>query len=185
MKMDRCFRIQGEDPEKLSLERMAKLSLVSYLHVFKNISEAKLEQYYQIVFMFLCYHILDDQGSPLVDQEGLALFGNGRHSRPVINPSDKYLTVGGKTVVGLDPPKPKTTTTTTTTLEPTTTETVTETLEPTTLVAEPTCPPGLYSRLDWNGFPIMDGDGILNCYSEGKINFLHSHSTIICLSQNN
>ncbi|XP_056621374.1 fibronectin type III domain-containing protein 1 isoform X1 [Triplophysa dalaica] len=116
--------------------------------------------------------IFDDQGSPLVDQEGLALFGNGRHSRPVINPSDKYLTVGGKTVVGLDPPKPMTTTTTTTTtttLEPTTTETVTETLEPTTLVAEPTCPPGLYSRLDWNGFPIMDGDGILNCYSEEEL----------------
>ncbi|XDV42300.1 hypothetical protein PO909_010984 [Leuciscus waleckii] len=123
--------------------------------------------------------IFDDQGSPLVNQEGLALFGHGRDSRPVINPSDKYLTVGGKPIVGLDPPKPRTTTTTTTTkttttttttepttTEPTTTQMVTETLEPSTLAAEPTCPPGLYSRLDKNGFPIMDADGILNCYSE-------------------
>ncbi|XP_051510352.1 fibronectin type III domain-containing protein 1-like isoform X2 [Myxocyprinus asiaticus] len=126
--------------------------------------------------------IFDDQGSPLVNQEGLALFGHGRHSRPVVNPSEKYLTVGGKTVVGLDRPKPRTTTTTTTTTttsttttatttsepttEPTTTEMVTETLEPTTLAAEPTCPPGLYTRLDTNGFPIMEADGILNCYSE-------------------
>lgn len=46
---------------------------------------------------------------------------------------------------------------------------VTETLEPSTLAAEPTCPPGLYSRLDKNGFPIMDADGILNCYSEDEL----------------
>ncbi|KAK7150220.1 hypothetical protein R3I93_011470 [Phoxinus phoxinus] len=119
--------------------------------------------------------IFDDQGSPLVNQEGLALFGNGRDSRPVINPSDKFLTVGGKPIVGLDRPKPrtttttKTTTTTTTTTEPTTPQMVTETLEPSTLAAEPTCPPGLYSRLDKNGFPIMDADGILNCYSEDEL----------------
>ncbi|XP_059354555.1 fibronectin type III domain-containing protein 1-like [Carassius carassius] len=120
--------------------------------------------------------IFDDQGSPLVNQEGLALFGHGRESRPVINPSDKYLTVGGKTIVGLDRPKPRTTTpttttttTTTTTPEPTTTEMVTETLEQSTLAAAPTCPPGLYSRLDKNGFPILDADGILNCYSEGGL----------------
>ncbi|XP_051501493.1 fibronectin type III domain-containing protein 1-like isoform X2 [Myxocyprinus asiaticus] len=130
--------------------------------------------------------IFDDQGSPLVNQEGLALFGHGRDSRPVVNPSDKYLTVGGKPVVGLDRPKPRiptitsttattttTTSTTTTTTpepttEPTTTEMVTETLEPTTLAAEPTCPPGLYSRMDKNGFPIVGADGILNCYSEDK-----------------
>lgn len=126
--------------------------------------------------------MLDDQGSPLVNQEGLALFGHGRDSRPVINPSDKYLTVGGKPLVGLDRPKPRTTTTTTTTettttttttttTEPTTTQMVTETLEPSTLAAEPTCPPGLYSRLDKNGVPIMDADGIVNCYSEGEMNF--------------
>lgn len=111
----------------------------------------------------------------------------------MINPSDKYLTVGGKPIVGLDRPKPrttttttttttkttttKTTTTTTTTTEPTTPQMVTETLEPSTLAAEPTCPPGLYSRLDKNGFPIMDADGILNCYSEGEINSLQPHKT--------
>jgi len=98
----------------------------------------------------------------------------------VINPSDKYLTVGGKPIVGLDRPKPRTTTTTTsttTTTEPTTTQMVTETLEPSTLAAEPTCPPGLYSRLDKNGFPIMDADGILNCYSEGEMNSLQPHKT--------
>ncbi|XP_016149275.1 fibronectin type III domain-containing protein 1 [Sinocyclocheilus grahami] len=113
--------------------------------------------------------IFDDQGSPLVNQEGLALFGHGRDSRPVINPSDKYLTVGGKPIVGLDRPKPRTTTTTTTTSttpELTTTEMVTETLEQSTLAAAPTCPPGLYSRLDKKGFPILNADGILNCYSE-------------------
>ncbi|XP_068071752.1 fibronectin type III domain-containing protein 1 isoform X2 [Danio rerio] len=129
--------------------------------------------------------IFDDQGSPLVNQEGLALFGHGRDSRPVNNPSDKYLTVGGKPIVGLDRPKLRTTTTTTTssttttpttttttptttTAEPTT-EMVTETVEPSTLAADPTCPPGLYSRLDKNGLPILDAEGILNCYSEDEL----------------
>uniref|UniRef100_A0AAR2INC6 Fibronectin type-III domain-containing protein n=1 Tax=Pygocentrus nattereri TaxID=42514 RepID=A0AAR2INC6_PYGNA len=122
--------------------------------------------------------IFDEQGSPLVNQEGVALFGHGRDSRPVVNPKEKYLTVGGKPVVGLDRPKPSTTTTTTTattttttaattttTPEPTTTEMTT--LEPTTTEAFPTCPPGTFSRMDKNGFPSMDKDGILDCYPDG------------------
>ncbi|KAL6486392.1 hypothetical protein MHYP_G00057840 [Metynnis hypsauchen] len=121
--------------------------------------------------------IFDEQGSPLVNQEGVALFGHGRDSRPVVNPKEKYLTLGGKPVVGLDRPKPSTTTTTTTatttttttaattsTPEPTTTEMTT--LEPTTTEAFPTCPPGTFSRLDKNGFPMMDKDGILDCYPD-------------------
>uniref|UniRef100_A0AAR2L135 Fibronectin type-III domain-containing protein n=1 Tax=Pygocentrus nattereri TaxID=42514 RepID=A0AAR2L135_PYGNA len=123
--------------------------------------------------------IFDEQGSPLVNQEGVALFGHGRDSRPVVNPKEKYLTVGGKPVVGLDRPKPSTTTTTTTattttttaattttTPEPTTTEMTT--LEPTTTEAFPTCPPGTFSRMDKNGFPSMDKDGILDCYPDDE-----------------
>ncbi len=53
---------------------------------------------------FIAFAILDDQGSPLVNQEGLALFGHGRDSRPVINPSDKYLTVGGRNPSWAGPP---------------------------------------------------------------------------------
>ncbi|XP_076874082.1 fibronectin type III domain-containing protein 1 isoform X1 [Brachyhypopomus gauderio] len=119
--------------------------------------------------------IFDEQGTPLVNQEGVALFGHGRDSRPVVNPKDKYLTVGGKPVVGLDRPKPSTTTTTTattttttitttttTTPEPTTTDRTT--LEPTSSIYFPTCPPGTFARLDKNGFPTMDSDGILDCY---------------------
>ncbi|XP_026854748.2 fibronectin type III domain-containing protein 1 isoform X2 [Electrophorus electricus] len=128
--------------------------------------------------------IFDEEGTPLVNQEGVALFGHGRDSRPVVNPKDKYLTVGGKPLVGLDRPKPRTTTTTTatstttiattttttttTTPEPTTTDITT--LEPTTTPLFPTCPPGTFARLDKNGFPKMNTDGILDCYPDD--NFL-------------
>ncbi|KAK1796006.1 hypothetical protein P4O66_009106 [Electrophorus voltai] len=124
--------------------------------------------------------IFDEEGTPLVNQEGVALFGHGRDSRPVVNPKDKYLTVGGKPLVGLDRPKPRTTTTTTatstttiattttttttTTPEPTTTDITT--LEPTTTPLFPTCPPGTFARLDKNGFPKMNTDGILDCYPD-------------------
>uniref|UniRef100_A0A3Q1EH17 Fibronectin type III domain containing 1 n=1 Tax=Acanthochromis polyacanthus TaxID=80966 RepID=A0A3Q1EH17_9TELE len=123
--------------------------------------------------------IFDHMGSPLVSQEGIALFGHGRDSQPVINPKDKVLMVGGKPVLGLDRPRPRTTTTTTitttttttttttaptTTPEPTTTEWFIE--ESTTALPYPTCPPGTFSKTDENGYPILDPEGILDCYPE-------------------
>uniref|UniRef100_A0A4W4F5Z3 Fibronectin type-III domain-containing protein n=1 Tax=Electrophorus electricus TaxID=8005 RepID=A0A4W4F5Z3_ELEEL len=136
--------------------------------------------------------IFDEEGTPLVNQEGVALFGHGRDSRPVVNPKDKYLTVGGKPLVGLDRPKPRTTTTTTatstttiattttttttTTPEPTTTDITT--LEPTTTPLFPTCPPGTFARLDKNGFPKMNTDGILDCYPDGEFRKKHTYPTI-------
>ncbi|XP_077409314.1 fibronectin type III domain-containing protein 1 [Vanacampus margaritifer] len=113
--------------------------------------------------------IFDHLGSPLLNQEGMALFGHGRDSRPVVNPKEKILMVGGKPLLGLDLPHLRTTTTTTTrapttTLEPTTTEWTTE--ESTTEVPYPTCPPGTFSKIDEYGDAMFDSDGILNCYSE-------------------
>lgn len=107
-------------------------------------------------------------GSPLVNQDGMALFGHGRDSRPVVNPKDKLLMVGGKPVLGLDIPQPRTTTTMapTTTPEPTTTEWTTE--ETTAPLLFPTCPPETYSRTDEYGNPVLDPDGILDCYPEGE-----------------
>lgn len=110
--------------------------------------------------------IFDVSGSPLVNQEGVALFGHGRDSRPVVNPKDKMLMVGGKPLLGLDVPKQRTTTTTattttTTTLAPTTTEApTTEWTSP----PFPTCPPGTYSKMDEFGYPEVDEEGILDCY---------------------
>ncbi|KAE8286796.1 Fibronectin type III domain-containing protein 1 [Larimichthys crocea] len=46
--------------------------------------------------------IFDRMGTPLVNEEGMALFGHGRDSRPVVNPKDKVLMVGGKPLLGLD-----------------------------------------------------------------------------------
>uniref|UniRef100_A0A673XP44 Fibronectin type III domain containing 1 n=1 Tax=Salmo trutta TaxID=8032 RepID=A0A673XP44_SALTR len=123
--------------------------------------------------------IFDHQGSPLVNQEGQALFGHGRESQPLVNPKDKFLTVGGKPVIGLDRPKPRTTTTTTTTTRPpttttpdpttlpTTTEMTTE--ETTTMLVFPSCPPGTFLIRDENGFPMLDADGVLDCYPEDEM----------------
>ncbi|XP_029352869.1 fibronectin type III domain-containing protein 1 [Echeneis naucrates] len=114
--------------------------------------------------------IFDHMGSPLLNQEGMPLFGHGRDSRPVVNPKDKVLMVGGKPVLGLDLPhlRPSTTTTTTTapttTPEPTTTEWTTE--EMTTAPPFPTCPPGTFSKTDDYGYPVLDPEGILDCYPE-------------------
>lgn len=112
-------------------------------------------------------------GSPLLNQEGLALFGHGRGSQPVVNPKDKVLMVGGKPVLGLDVFRPRsfssTTTTTTalpTTAAPTTTEWSSE--EFTTALPFPTCPPGTFSKTDEFGYPLLDQEGILDCYPEGK-----------------
>lgn len=108
-------------------------------------------------------------GSPLVNEEGMALFGHGRDSQPVVNPKDKVLMVGGKPVLGLNPRPLRTTTTTmapTTTPEPTTTEWTTE--EYTTALPYPSCPPGTFSRTDAYGYPVLDPEGILDCYPEGE-----------------
>ncbi|KAM9840245.1 fibronectin type III domain-containing protein 1 [Aulostomus maculatus] len=122
--------------------------------------------------------IFDHMGSPLVNEEGIALFGHGRDSRPVINPKDKVLLIGGKPILGLDLPHQRTTTTTTTTSTTTTTVAPTTTPEPTTtewIIEEsttvppyPTCPPGTFAKRDEYGYPVLDSDGILNCYPEDE-----------------
>uniref|UniRef100_A0A672YWY0 Fibronectin type III domain containing 1 n=1 Tax=Sphaeramia orbicularis TaxID=375764 RepID=A0A672YWY0_9TELE len=113
--------------------------------------------------------IFDHMGSPLVSQDGVALFGHGRDSRPVVNPKDKVIMVGGKPVLGLDLPRRRTTTTTTwaptTTTELTTPDWYLE--ESTTAMPFPTCPPGTYSKIDEYGYPVLDPEGILDCYPEG------------------
>ncbi|XP_078131229.1 fibronectin type III domain-containing protein 1 isoform X2 [Sander vitreus] len=114
--------------------------------------------------------IFDHMGSPLVNQDGMALFGHGRDSRPVVNPKDKILMIGGKPVLGLDLPHLKSTTTTmapTTTPEPTTTEWIIE--ESTTAQPYPTCPPGTFSKTDEYGYPVLDPEGILDCYPEDEL----------------
>lgn len=110
-------------------------------------------------------------GSPLVSQEGFALFGHGRDSQPVVNPKDKVLMVGGKPVLGLDVPLPRTSTITTTlapttTLEPTTTDWSIEDFSAS--MPYPTCPPGTFSKTDEFGYPVLDPEGILDCYPEGE-----------------
>ncbi|XP_068198034.1 fibronectin type III domain-containing protein 1 [Antennarius striatus] len=118
--------------------------------------------------------IFDLMGSPLVNQDGMALFGHGRDSRPVVNPKDKLLMVGGKPLVGLDRPHSRTTTTTTTTTttaptttpEPTTTDWIIE--ESTTVMPHPTCPPGTSHKTDEYGYPLMDLEGILDCYPDDE-----------------
>uniref|UniRef100_A0AAY4B8V0 Fibronectin type-III domain-containing protein n=1 Tax=Denticeps clupeoides TaxID=299321 RepID=A0AAY4B8V0_9TELE len=120
--------------------------------------------------------IFDEQGTPLLNQDGMALFGHGRDTRPVVNPKEKYLTVGGKPIIGLDRPKPQTTSPTTTTPEPTTTAepstfpTTTEmtTLEPSSFPVTATCPPGTFSVMDELGLPMVNVDGVLDCYPEGE-----------------
>ncbi len=107
----------------------------------------------------------------------MALFGHGRDTQPVVNPKDRVLMVGGKPVLGLDLPHLRTTTATTTTTttttmaptttpEPTTTEWFIE--ESTTPLAFPTCPPGTFSKTDEYGYPMLDPEGILDCYPEGE-----------------
>ncbi|KAF3849943.1 hypothetical protein F7725_019662 [Dissostichus mawsoni] len=129
--------------------------------------------------------IFDHLGSPLVNQEGMALFGHGRDSQPVVNPKDKILMVGGKPLLGLDRHHHRTTTTTkatttrattttTTTPEPTTTEWI---IESTTAPFYPTCPPGTFSKTDEYGYPLLDPEGILDCYPEACSTFLTEESS--------
>ncbi|TDH00483.1 hypothetical protein EPR50_G00188940 [Perca flavescens] len=123
--------------------------------------------------------IFDHMGSPLVNQDGMALFGHGRDSRPVVNPKDKILMIGGKPVLGLDLPHLKSTTTTmvpTTTPEPTTTEWITE--ESTTAQPYPSCPPGTFSKTDEYGSPVLDPEGILDCYPEEESSGMEMDHTV-------
>ncbi|KAM8846442.1 fibronectin type III domain-containing protein 1 isoform 1-T1 [Synchiropus picturatus] len=118
--------------------------------------------------------IFDHMGSPLLNHEGMALFGHGRDSRPVVNPKDKVLMVGGKPLLGLDLPqrrtaKTTTATTTTTTLATTTTHEPTTaewTTEEYTSPSYPTCPPGTIPRTDDAGNPILEPEGGLDCLPE-------------------
>ncbi|XP_070782035.1 fibronectin type III domain-containing protein 1 [Enoplosus armatus] len=126
--------------------------------------------------------IFDLMGSPLVNQEGMALFGHGRDSQPVVNPKDKVIMVGGKPVLGLDLPHLRTTTTTTiaptTTPEPTT-EWTTEEL--TTAPPYPTCPPGTFSKTDEYGYPVLDPEGILDCYPEESSGMEMDHMVTVTM----
>ncbi|XP_044098878.1 fibronectin type III domain-containing protein 1 isoform X3 [Neovison vison] len=93
--------------------------------------------------------IVDLGGTPVVSPDGLPLFGQGRHGKPVASAQDKpILSLGGKPLVGLEVVKtttraPTTTTRpTTTTPRPTTTATrrttTTTTTRPTTTTTRPT-----------------------------------------------
>ncbi|KAK1337894.1 LOW QUALITY PROTEIN: hypothetical protein QTO34_000995 [Cnephaeus nilssonii] len=83
--------------------------------------------------------IVDLGGTPVVSPDGLPLFGQGRHGKPLASAQDKpILSLGGKPLVGLEVVKtttraPTTTTTTTTT----TTERPTTTPRPTTATLRP------------------------------------------------
>ncbi|XP_042637510.1 fibronectin type III domain-containing protein 1 [Orycteropus afer afer] len=78
--------------------------------------------------------IVDLGGTPVVSPDGLPLFGQGRHGKPLASAPDKpILSLGGKPLVGLEVIK-------TTTPTPTTTvqSTTTTTLPPTTTTPQPT-----------------------------------------------
>ncbi|KAM6181927.1 fibronectin type III domain-containing protein 1 isoform 2-T2 [Erethizon dorsatum] len=78
--------------------------------------------------------IVDLGGTPVISPDGLPLFGQGRHGKPLASAPDKpILSLGGKPLVGLEVIK-------TTTLPPTTTlrPTTTTTTAPTTTTSRPT-----------------------------------------------
>lgn len=134
--------------------------------------------------------IVDLGGTPVVSPDGLPLFGQGRHGKPLASAQDKpIMSLGGKPLVGLEviktttrapttterpttTPQPTATTrrTATTTRATTTTRTTTKTTtttttpEPTTTV--PTCPPGTLERHDEDGNLIMGSSGAPECSPE-------------------
>nr|XP_044617068.1 fibronectin type III domain-containing protein 1 isoform X1 [Equus asinus] len=135
--------------------------------------------------------IVDLGGTPVVSPDGLPLFGQGRHGKPLASAQDKpILSLGGKPLVGLEviktttrvpttttrpttTPRPTTTTrrpTTTTTRPTTTIRTTTQTTttsttpQPTTPI--PTCAPGTLERHDEDGNLIMGSNGVPECYPE-------------------
>ncbi|XP_060986150.1 fibronectin type III domain-containing protein 1 [Dama dama] len=140
--------------------------------------------------------IVDLGGTPVVSPDGLPLFGQGRHAKPLASAQDKpILSLGGKPLVGLEvirtttrapitTTRPTTTTRwptttrrptttprpTTTTTRPTTTRTTTQTTTTTTTpeptTPVPTCPPGTLERHDEDGNLIMGSRGVPECYPE-------------------
>ncbi|XP_006868545.1 PREDICTED: fibronectin type III domain-containing protein 1 [Chrysochloris asiatica] len=87
--------------------------------------------------------IVDMEGTPVVSPEGLPLFGQGRHGKPLASAPDRpILSLGGKPLVGLEVVK-TTTRAPTTTVQPTTTTTplpTTTTPRPTTTTTRRTTP---------------------------------------------
>ncbi|XP_036173036.1 fibronectin type III domain-containing protein 1 isoform X2 [Myotis myotis] len=82
--------------------------------------------------------IVDLGGTPVVSPDGLPLFGQGRHGKPLASAQDKpILSLGGKPLVGLEVIKTTTRATTTTTTTTTTTERPTTTPRPTTATLRP------------------------------------------------
>ncbi|XP_043860818.1 fibronectin type III domain-containing protein 1 [Dromiciops gliroides] len=136
--------------------------------------------------------IVDMGGTPVVSPDGLPLFGQGRHGKPLASAQDRpVLSLGGKPLMGLEVIKTTKTPTTTTTTRPTTTTTTTTTTatttttpatttttpattttttpEPTTpepTIPVPTCPPGTLEQHDDYGNLIMGADGMPECYPE-------------------
>ncbi|KAJ8797173.1 hypothetical protein J1605_017401 [Eschrichtius robustus] len=125
-------------------------------------------------------------GTPVVSPDGLPLFGQGRHGKPLASPQDKpILSLGGKPLVGLGviktttrasttitrpttatPPRPTTTTTTRPTTTRTTTQSTTTTTAPEPTTRIPTCRPGTLERHDEDGNLVMGSDGIPECHPE-------------------
>ncbi|XP_048210515.1 LOW QUALITY PROTEIN: fibronectin type III domain-containing protein 1 [Perognathus longimembris pacificus] len=95
--------------------------------------------------------IVDRGGTPVVSPDGLPLFGQGRHGKPLASAQEKpILSLGGKPLVGLEVIKTTThpptttmrpTTTTTTTAVPTTTTTTTTTSRRPTAATRRVFPP--------------------------------------------
>ncbi|KAM9000643.1 fibronectin type III domain-containing protein 1 isoform X1 [Sarcophilus harrisii] len=132
--------------------------------------------------------IVDMGGTPVVSPDGLPLFGQGRHGKPLASAQDKpVLSLGGKPLMGLEVIKTTKTPTTTSTTRPTTTTTMatttttttpatttTTTPEPTTpepttpepTIPVPTCPPGTIEQQDDYGNLVMGADGMPQCYPE-------------------
>uniref|UniRef100_A0A4X1VWQ5 Fibronectin type III domain-containing protein 1 n=1 Tax=Sus scrofa TaxID=9823 RepID=A0A4X1VWQ5_PIG len=101
--------------------------------------------------------IVDLGGTPVVSPDGLPLFGQGRHSKPLASAQNKpILSLGGKPLVGLEVIK--------TTTQSTTRPTTTTTPEPTT--PAPTCPPGTLERHDEDGNLVMGSSGVPECDPE-------------------
>ncbi|XP_068407397.1 fibronectin type III domain-containing protein 1 isoform X3 [Eschrichtius robustus] len=130
--------------------------------------------------------IVDLGGTPVVSPDGLPLFGQGRHGKPLASPQDKpILSLGGKPLVGLEviktttrasttitrpttatPPRPTTTTTTRPATTRTTTQSTTTTTAPEPTTRIPTCRPGTLERHDEDGNLVMGSDGIPECHPE-------------------
>ncbi|XP_066867211.1 fibronectin type III domain-containing protein 1 isoform X1 [Kogia breviceps] len=130
--------------------------------------------------------IVDLEGTPVVSPDGLPLFGQGRHGRPLAGPQDKpILSLGGKPLVGLGvvktttrasttstrpptapPPRPTTTSTTRPATIRTTTRSTTTTTAPEPATRIPTCRPGTLERHDEDGNLVLGSDGIPECHLE-------------------